>query len=268
MAYQFRKEDEQFLKSTWEEWSKGEKLGKYKLGMSYLDFRHLYKFFLDTLKKSGIGSTSSLPPYWGEIWDESIDGSISRKANEARIEAEVAKRMPKTPMEIEAAVEEGKVDASLLEYLDTMAHDIGKEIVDKKMAEKVSELEAYIRDLSEEKKRRRLAEKELEQAVKTLRDLKDDLAKKEAELKARPPAHVFTFRVLRDFKEYLTTYKTGTIFKFSKPEDIEWAKRKVREGYLEEAPLAPPPVIVPPTKPKTLAEEVEEAIEELRRLAE
>jgi hypothetical protein len=266
MAYKFTPEDEKFLSRTWEEWVKGERLGKYKLGMNYLEFRHLYKIFLDTCEKSGIGSTSKIPPYWGEIWDETIDKTLSKQENEARIEAEVNKLMP-SPMEIEAGVEENKIDAEMLRYLETMAHDLGKQIVDKEMAEKVSVLEATISELNEEKRRRRLAERELEQAVKTVRDLKDTLAKKEAELKTRPPTQVSTFRVLRDFKEYLTTYKTGTILKFSNSEDVEWAKRKVAEGYLEETPsVSPVKIVVPPTKPKTLAEEVDEAIKELRVL--
>lgn len=273
MAYKFKPEDEEFLKRTWDEWRKGERLGKYKLGMEYLDFRHLYKFFLDECKRSGISSGGSIPPYWGEVWDRSIDRTVSREMNEAKIEEVVLKMAPKTPMEVESYMEEKVVDAKMIEYLETMAHEIGKEVVSKEFAERVGEFEGTILALKEEKKRRRLAEKDVEKAVRMIRKLKEDLARKEMELKARPPAEVVKLRVLKDFTEGLATYRTGQILKLSETADIEWAKKKILEGYLEEVPLierkpAPPPsVVVPPTKPKTLRGEVEEAVEELRKLA-
>lgn len=277
MAYAFRKEDEDFLHDTWTEWTRAEKLGKYKLGMSYMDLRHLYKFFLDTLKKSGIPSTSSIPPYWGELWDI-IDNTLSRGENEEAIEREVRLQAPHTPMEIEAAVEEGETEAEILGYLESMADDLGKRVVSKEMAEKVDELEATVGALKEEKTRRRLTERGLEEAIQKVRSLQDLLAKKEAELKARPPAQIFRLRVLKDFKEELVTYREGTILELSTKEEIEWAKKKMLEGLLEEVPLiekppvAPPPSVkvVPPTpifkpRPALSTEELEEIRRDYKR---
>jgi len=267
LPFKFSEEDEAFLKKTWKEWREGEKFGKYKLSMTYLDLRHLYRFFLETLRTSGIGATSSIPPYWGEIWDVAIDRTLTKQENMARIEREVLKYRPTSPMDIVAQAEEGKIDAEMLRYLETMADELGKSIVDREMAEKVSMLEGTIQQLTEEKKRRRLAERELEKAVKLVRELKDRVVKLEEELKKRPPAKVYKFTVIRMFKEGVANYIPGQVLKFTDPKDVEWAKRKVAEGFLEEyteKPVKPPVQIRPPVK--TLTEVWREAVEELTRL--
>jgi hypothetical protein len=263
VAYKFSDKDEEFLHKTWEEWTKGETLGKYKLGMNYMDLRHLYKFFLDTCKESGISSGGSVPPYWGEIWDAAIDKTASRAANEANIEKVVLKLAPRTPADIERLEEEKTLDNMAVSQLEEMAAHYEKMLVDRELGEKYSEFKITLEELEREKKQRRLAEKELEKAVKQVRELKDLVDKLQEELKMRPPAKVYEFIVTRDFKEGVAIYKGGTVLKLSKPEDVEWARRRVAEGVMEEYVEKPPP---PPT-PKPLTKIVEEAVEELERLS-
>jgi hypothetical protein len=262
VAYKFSDKDEKFLSETWEEWTKGERLGKYKLGMTYMDLRHLYKFFLDRCKESGIPAGGSVPPYWGEIWDVAIDKTASRAANEASIEREILKRAPRTPSEIEMYEEEKRLDEQAISELEKMATYYGKMLVDRELAEKYSEFKITLEELEKERKRRRLAEKELEKAVKQVSELKDLVEKLQEELKMRPPPKVYQFIVKTDFKEGVATYKAGTVLKLSKPEDVEWAKKKVAEGLMEEYEKAPPP----PTPPKPLSEVVMEAVKELEGL--
>lgn len=94
-----------------------------------------------------------------------------------------------------------------------------------------------------------------------LRKAEEEKAKLRKEVKARPLVKV---RVLKDFSEAWVRYKKDQVLQFKTPEEIEWAKKKILEGYLEEVPLiekkppvtvpAPPPVkIIPPT---ALPEEV------------
>jgi len=260
----------------WEEW-KRRRIGKKVFGMTYKEMEHLYRWFLKQCEKAGIDPE--------EIDFGSIVGAKETyDENKVALYKEIQKHLGRILTD-EQAAREIEVEEATPKSLDELLEKLGLELPDVEDPYYYEKMEDVARQLAERlleaektagKVKVRVAGKEriwdsnkvykfVEGLNYKIRLLESELEK--AKKEARPLVKV---RVLKDFKEAFMTYKKGQVLELREPSDIEWAKKKIKEGYLEEIPVIevekrpPPYYVVPPTK--SLREVVKEAIEELEKL--
>lgn len=230
MPYKLGKPDYDYLSDLFGDWRREEKALKYRLGMDYLSLSNLYGWFIETAEKYGVPSTTSSPPYYPEIWDL-VDNTTGAGVNKDKLLAEIKKHVPGVVPEID----EKQIDAEATRQLEMMAREFGMKlvgedaiVVDEETANKVREFQDVVSNLQSERKRRRLTEKELENAVKMVKSLRTQLQTKESEAKAGVPiGKPMMLRILKPFQEGITSYRTGQVVETY---EWDWAWKKVREG--------------------------------------
>lgn len=157
---------------------------------------------------------------------------------------------------------EAKAKDETLNFLERSASELEEVVV---KSEELKELLEASRDLeSVEAKMKDLREtrkKEQEQAKQRIADLETKLEEARAEAKKRATLKI---RILKDFTEGILKYQQGSIMKTP---DIQWALKKVDEGYAERVEVGVPVEPTrPPAPPVFLPKRRELTKEEIQRL--